>query len=385
MADNTTITPGAGTTIATDDVGGVHYQKMKMFDPTDDSSTGIGIAANPLRVDPTGSTAQPVSGTLTGITNSIAVHVGSTGGTLSVSSLATGTVAISAKDGSFAVYFSPSSPSLNTITRVDRVINLVDGTLSTVTRTDRVMNLVDGTISAGTLDFVSRVRNVVDGTLTTVSRVDRVINVVDGTLSTVARVSNVVDGTLSTVARVSNVVDGTLSNVYRVHNLVAGTVTLTGANTTLAVYFDRGDPGVNVSKFNGGAAVTPNTGIPAVNVYATTSIFTVSGSTSGVSVSGVNLVAPSANYNFKVFAYSVQTTALVSLNVRFVNGSGASQTEFWRPLVTPASSSSLPVGAVMAVQPPGYIFATGTNVSLNILLDSASLVHYSVSYIKESA
>lgn len=30
MADNVAVTPGAGTTIATDDVGGVHYQRIKL-------------------------------------------------------------------------------------------------------------------------------------------------------------------------------------------------------------------------------------------------------------------------------------------------------------------------------------------------------------------
>lgn len=35
MADNVAITAGTGTSIATDDVGGAHYQKMKLFDGSD--------------------------------------------------------------------------------------------------------------------------------------------------------------------------------------------------------------------------------------------------------------------------------------------------------------------------------------------------------------
>lgn len=54
MADNVAITAGAGTPIATDDVAGVHYQKIKLFDSTADSSTGIGFGggteATALRV-----------------------------------------------------------------------------------------------------------------------------------------------------------------------------------------------------------------------------------------------------------------------------------------------------------------------------------------------
>jgi hypothetical protein len=38
MADNVAVTPGAGTTIATDDVGGIHYQRVKL-DMGGDGST----------------------------------------------------------------------------------------------------------------------------------------------------------------------------------------------------------------------------------------------------------------------------------------------------------------------------------------------------------
>lgn len=41
MADNVAITAGSGTSIATDDVGGAHYQKVKLYDPTADSSTAL--------------------------------------------------------------------------------------------------------------------------------------------------------------------------------------------------------------------------------------------------------------------------------------------------------------------------------------------------------
>lgn len=113
----------------------------------------------------------------------------------------------------------------------------------------------------------------------------------------------------------------------------------------------------------------------------TASIFTVTGSTSGGTTSGVTLVAPSANYSFKVFAYSIQSTATVDNAWRFTNG-GGSETELWRPLVSDGGSG---VGANLAVQPPGFIFATGTSVTLALKSDAGSLVHYSVSYIKESA
>ena len=56
MADNLDITAGSGTTIATDQVGTDHFQKIKLADGTADSSTmvavDIGAKANALRVAP---------------------------------------------------------------------------------------------------------------------------------------------------------------------------------------------------------------------------------------------------------------------------------------------------------------------------------------------
>lgn len=55
MADNVTLDPGAGGAVAaTDDVGGVHYQRVKLVDGTLDSATAIasggGVEAGALRV-----------------------------------------------------------------------------------------------------------------------------------------------------------------------------------------------------------------------------------------------------------------------------------------------------------------------------------------------
>lgn len=276
---------------------------------------------------------------VTGITNSIAAHILSTNGTL----------AISAKDGTFAVSFSPGTPAVLNIgsqantpfrTNTDgalKIYDIVTGTIATVSAVTAITNaLPTGTNDLGNL---IRVKNVIDGTLTTITGVDRVRNVIDGTLTTVTGVD-----------RVRNVIDGT----------------------------------IGISRFGANAVVTPNAGIPAINIYSTTSIFTVSGSVSGSYPSGFTLVAPSASYNFKVFAYSLQTTGIVSEQFTFTNG-GGSPTEFWRPLVTAANTTSAPVGANLAIQPPGFIFATGTSTTLALKSATGSLVHYSVSYIKESA
>jgi hypothetical protein len=60
MADNIAITAGSGTTIATDDVSGVHYQRVKLVNGTLDANDAIpGEATNGLDVDVTRVPADP--------------------------------------------------------------------------------------------------------------------------------------------------------------------------------------------------------------------------------------------------------------------------------------------------------------------------------------
>jgi hypothetical protein len=158
-----------------------------------------------------------------------------------------------------------------------------------------------------------------------------------------------------------------------------------GINNSIAVHIGStgGTMGVRVGQVDGTVAVYFSQSKPIVlaDVQNTASIFSVSGSTS---TAGNNtLIAPSASYNFKIFAYSFSTTAVTSLTARFTTGASAGATELWRvALQAPASIST---GANFGVQPPGYFFATGTNTTLALYLDTGSLVHYSVAYIKESA
>lgn len=392
MADSQiAVTEGSGKNVDTrTNAGGDHRQVVVLghesatdsiaaVQATDPSSSALGLVVR----DPYSTTIVSgldsvrvrnlIDGTLstvsavTAITNALPAGTNDLGNIIRVKNLVDGTLSTVSAVTSITNALPTGSNDLGNIVRVK---NLVDGTLSTVSAVTAITNA----LPAGTNDLgnIIRVKNIVDGTLSTVTGVDRVRNVVDGTLTTITGLD-----------RVRNVVDGTLATVVRVTNLVDGTVKLSSSSASMAVYFDRGNPAVN-NYFAGNVAVTPNAGIPAVNVYSTTSIFTVSGSTSGGTTSGVTLVAPSANYNFKVFAYSLQTTGIVSEAWRFTNGA-ASETELWRPLITAANTTSAPVGANLAVQPPGFIFATGTNTTLALKSSTGSLVHYSVSYIKESA
>ena len=200
------------------------------------------------------------------------------------------------------------------------------------------------------------------------------------------KIYDIVTGTINAVTGITNALPAGDNNIGNV-DIVSGTVT--GITNSIAVHVlsTNGTMAVNVGKIDGTIYVGFSPSRPAVLADAqhTANIFTVSGSTSGVSVSGVTLVAPSANASFKVFAFSLQTTGIVSMALKFTNGAGTSPTEFWRPLVTASATSSAPVGANLAVPPPGHLFATGVSTTLALVNDTASLVHYSVSYLKESA
>lgn len=204
---------------------------------------------------------------------------------------------------------------------------------------------------------------------------------VDGTIQVnVGKIDDNVSVKFANIAGTAGVnlgkVDGTIQvNVGKVDDLVA--IRTTSASGTLGVHLLTTAGTLTVKIGPESAAF--------INAGHTASIFTVSGSTSGISASGVTLVSPSANASFKVFMYSIQTTAVGSAVFTFTNGAGTSPTEFWRPLVTAAASSSSPIGANVGVTPPGFIFATGVSTTLALLNPSGVLVHYSVSYIKESA
>ena len=50
MADNVSVTPGTGATVAAEEISGIKYQKIKQIDPTPGSTSGIGIVGNPTVV-----------------------------------------------------------------------------------------------------------------------------------------------------------------------------------------------------------------------------------------------------------------------------------------------------------------------------------------------
>lgn len=302
---------------------------------------------------------------VTSITNSISTYISGTAGTLGVR--------VGQVDGTVAVYFSPSNPSVNaTFTATSLEVVPTTGSrkiTDDASASQRV--LIVGSQSNASLQIIGITNTVavffspanpsVNATFTSTS-----LEVVSSTGSRKAM------DDASASQRV--LIVGSQTNASLTIN---GTVTANAGTGTLTI---KTDPGYTLGKVDQGTA---GSSAWLINNQTTASIFTASGSASGVSVSGNTIISPSANASFKIYAFSVQTTAQVSLSVKFTNGAG-SATEFWRPLIT-ASGVTGVQGSNLATEPGSPLFVTGTSTTLAMVLDSASLVHYSVAYTKESA
>jgi hypothetical protein len=136
MADNVAITAGSGTNIATDDVAGTHYQRMKLVDGTLDSTTAIasggGVEAAALRVT--------VASDSTGV-----LSVDDNGGSLTVD----GTVTANAGTGNFTVAQATAGNLNATVTGFSTVggaafVKITDGTNTAVVNTNGGLEVTGG-------------------------------------------------------------------------------------------------------------------------------------------------------------------------------------------------------------------------------------------------
>lgn len=107
------------------------------------------------------------------------------------------------------------------------------------------------------------------------------------------------------------------------------------------------------------------------------SLQSASGSASS---SGNNTLVTAGTNRLKVYAFTLSTTSTTSVTCIFQ--SGASGTELWRVVLQAPTSVS--TGANLVVQPPAWLFATGTATLLNLNLSAAQTVHWSVSYWDEA-
>ncbi len=390
------------------------------------SISSIGTTVT-VKTDPSSVIQISNAPTITGITNTIGAHITGTSGTIitkldresvisgiqstiraDVGKISDVVVVRQTTGGTFAVYFDPASPAVNASFSAAS-LEVVSSTGSRKAMDDahaaqRVLIVgsqtnaslaVGGNVASATTDAGNPVKvgGKYNATLPTFADGER------GDMQLTSRGNlrvTIMDGTTPFAIQGSGS-DG-LDNANSGQRVYANISGYNGAtwdrvrtgpgvgSAALRVVFATDSVG-SMSIISQATTITVKldpAGTAFTNNGNTASIFTVSGSTSGGTTSGVTLISPSANYNFKIFAYSIMTTALSSGAFRFTNGAGT-ETELWRPLITPATTTSAPVGANMAVPPPSFIFATGTSTTLALKSDSGSLVHYSVSYIKESA
>ncbi len=129
---NIQITEGTGKTIATESISSVEYQKVKLIDSTASSTTGTGVAANPLQVSLANTAAngtaikvdgsavtQPVSLTSTTITGTVAA---TQSGTWTVQPGNTANTTAWKVDGSAVT--QPVSGSLTTVSTVTNLAQM---------------------------------------------------------------------------------------------------------------------------------------------------------------------------------------------------------------------------------------------------------------------
>lgn len=133
MADNVAVTPGTGATIATDDVGGVQYQRVKVDGGGDGAATPIlaggGVEASALRV----TIASDSTGVVSVDDNGSTLSIDDGGSTISIddggaSLTVDGTVAANMRDGAGTALTSATRGAEQALS-----VQLVDGSGNQVT------------------------------------------------------------------------------------------------------------------------------------------------------------------------------------------------------------------------------------------------------------
>lgn len=90
MADNVPITAGVGTSVATDDISGVHFQRVKLVDGTLESTDVVPKVASPdivITIDVTPDTSALIDGDVAFATQEVANAARINGGTMTLQSV----------------------------------------------------------------------------------------------------------------------------------------------------------------------------------------------------------------------------------------------------------------------------------------------------------
>lgn len=394
MANNVSITPGSGDSVAAEDISSVKYQKVKLVDATASSTSGTGIAANPLQVSlaNTGANAtavkvdgsavtQPVSGTFWQATQPVSAA------SLPLPSGAS----TEAKQPALGTAGTPSADVI-TVQGVTSMTALkVDGSGVTQPVSASSLPLPTGAATSAKQDTLDTSINTLlkpASTLAAVTSITNVVHVddnggsltVDGNLGADLRVSSAAVTTSNPVpvcppASGSLAVSNSTASNLKAEVVGTGTFAVQAA-ATLAAETTKVIGTVNVAAAQ--TIATTNAGTFAVQNNSTgKTLLTASGSCAS---SGNNTLIAAGTNKLKVFAFSLTTTSTTAVTCIFQ--SGASGTELWRVVLQ--APTGVNVGANLAVTPPAWLFATASATLLNLNLSSGQTVHYSVAYYDEA-
>ncbi len=171
-----------------------------------------------------------------------------------------------------------------------------------------------------------------------------------------------------------------------INNAVGNPVNVVLTQTVVTVKSAVAGFNVNVATATLGTVTVSlnSTAVTVTNSVSTIAIVgrTLTGSTGSFASTNTTLsVTPAGGNRIKVYAFSLTTTCATELICVFNSGGVANGLELWRDtLMAPAGSSA---GANISVAPPNFLFASRAGTAVSLSLNTASLVHWSISYFEE--
>lgn len=290
---------------------------------------------------------------------------------ITASSTVTGTVTTNVVGGNINI----SSATLGTVTVVGNV-NVSSATLGTVT-TSLSSTIVTVAPQAGT-SFATTAVTITNGASNIIS-----VNVATATLGTVTVALS------STVVTVQNQAVGFNVNVA---SATLGTVTTALSSTVVTAQISSTSSVVTVHVSPTASKVTVESALATFNTTARSVSFansgvtvsigrTLTGSTGSLTATNGAITFTPSN-RIKVYAISLTTTSTSELICIYNSGGVANGLELWRATLQAPSGAN--AGLNLAVTPPAFLFQGRSGTAVSLSLNTATLVHYSISYWDEA-
>ncbi len=426
MADGITLNANSseGALLATDDAGAAgHVQLVKLAIGTDGSATVIPCdATNGLLVLLKAQGGVDLGDVTVNNGDGIA-SVPVQGAAADGATVAGNPVLVGGSDGTNAQSLLVSSTGALQVSGVTNTVNAAILGTAAVNATILGTPVTNATIVGGTLPTLTAITNTVNtavlGTVATNATIlgtpavnatvigTAVTNatIVGGTLPAVTQITNtvltnatIVGGTLPTLTAITNTVNAAIIGTVATNATILGTpaVNATVIGTAAVNATILGTPAVNATVIGTAAVNATILGTPAVNatvvggtLTAITNTVTVAGTlTDGgagktlksavinVTATG-NVIAAVASNTLQVYAYAYTTSA-------------ANMTVTWRDGATtllsgPYQLGANPFGVAESVNPPAFLFKTGSGNALAIVVGGTGTVGGRVSYWEETA